>query len=114
MSDARIPVSIGGPDPGDAATALLVEGEPPASPGRMVESFVLGPPVHWRGCPCCAPRSPPARALTRLFLARARGDGPLFTRVLALPRSKAGAGAIREALAADVVAAARFRLDDCR
>jgi hypothetical protein len=48
--------------------------------------------------------------LARLFLARARGDGPLFARVLALPRSEGGAAAIRDALASDVLAAARFRL----
>ncbi len=117
MSDARIPVLIGAPDPGDAATALLVEGEPPAAPGRAVAGFVLAPSLHPTarhppGCPCCAPRTPAAQALARLFLARARGDGPPFAQVLAVPRTEAGAAAIREALAADLLAAARFRLAD--
>lgn len=110
MSDARIPVLIGVPDPGDAATALLVEGEPPAAPGRAVAEFMLASSLHPPGCTCCAPRAPAAQALARLFLARARGDGPLFARVLALPRGEAGAAAIRDALASDVLAAARFRL----
>ncbi len=110
MSDPRIPVLIGGADPGDAATALLVEGEPAAVPGRAVAGFVLVPSRHPLGCPCCAPRTPAARALARLFLARARGDGPAFARVLALPRTEAGATAIRDALATDLLAAARFRL----
>ena len=111
VSDARIPVLIGGPDPGDSATALLVEGEPPTSPGRAVAGFVLARSPHLPGCLCCAPRTPAARALARLFLARARGDAPPFARVLALPQTDAGAAAIRDALAADVLAAARFRLE---
>ena len=110
MSDPRIPVLIGAPDPGDAATALLVEAEPTASPGRAVAGFVLVPALHPPGCPCCAPRAPAAQALARLFLARARGDGPVFARVLALPRTEAGAAAIRDALATDLLATARFRL----
>jgi len=65
--------------------------------------------THPLGCTCCAPRGPVAEALGRLFLGRARGELPWFRSVVAVTHSAAGADAVRAALTADVVTAARFR-----
>jgi len=106
--DPRVPVVFGdlaaaGPDDG-----LLIEGEAPAPPGRAVARFASGPrPWHAAGCACCAPRAVAAAALGRLFLARARGEVPFFRRVVAVVRDP---DAVRAALAADALAAGRFRL----
>jgi hypothetical protein len=89
--------------------ALLIEGEAPAPPGRAVARFAAGPrPWHAPGCACCVPRAAAAAALGRLFLARARGEVAFFRRVVAVVNDPA---AVRAALAEDVLAAARFRLD---
>ncbi len=66
--------------------------------------------AHPLGCACCLPRGPVAVALGRLFLARARGEAPLFDTVIAVTRGAAGAAAVRAALTDDVVTRARFRL----
>lgn len=92
--------------------AWLVQGDAPAPGPGPVARFRL--PVagagHPAGCVCCVPRGPVAEALSRLFLARARGEVAFFHDVLALPFDAAGAAAIRDALAADSLLAARFRL----
>jgi hypothetical protein len=67
-------------------------------------------PAHAAGCACCLPRGAVAMALTRLFLARVRGEVGFFTAVAALPASEAGAAAIRDALAQDPLIGGRYRL----
>lgn len=113
--DARVPVRFAAPDqPGDQAgpeDALLIEGDAPAPPGHAMARFVLPEkPAHPIGCACCLPRGPVAEALTKLFLARVRGEVAFFRAVVALPASAAGAAAIRAALADDPLVSARFRL----
>ncbi len=94
-SDSRIPVFAG--DPARAA------------PGDAVLRGEVGvAPTHGIGCACCRPRPPLARALARLFMARARGDMAFFGRVIvACPIGEEGA--VAAAIAADPVSAARFR-----
>jgi hypothetical protein len=101
--------------PPDAATALLIEDGHPAAvpPPTAVAVARFAVPVttaHAFGCACCLPRGPVAVALGRLFLARARGEAPLFDTVVAVTSSAAGQAAVRAALEQDVVTRARFRL----
>ena len=106
--DARLPVRFGTLDQAGAETALLIEGDAPAPPGVPVARFVEAAGAHPAGCACCTPRGPAAEALGRLFLERARG-GSLFREVVAVTRGPEGAAAVRAALAADPLVAARFR-----
>jgi hypothetical protein len=114
--DSRLIVRFAGSaeSKADAATALLIEdGDPAASPppaGASVAHFVLSASWHALGCACCLPRGPVSAALGRLFLARARGEAPLFDTVVAVTRSAAGRAAVCAALETDVVTRARFRL----
>jgi hypothetical protein len=112
MGDERIGVRFGTAGGAGLDEALLIEGDAPAD-RPAVARFVLPVrlPTHPVGCACCAPRGPAARALGRLFLARARGEVPWFRSVVAVTRGAAGADAVRAALTADVVTAARFRQD---
>ena len=59
---------------------------------------------------CCAPRGPVAEVLSRLFLARVRGEAAFFRQVIAVPADAAGRDAIIAALREDSVLAARYRL----
>ncbi len=92
----------------EGGTAALIEGDGPT--GGSVAHFVLPTTAHGLGCACCLPRGPAAIALGRLFLARARGEAPLFDTVVAVTRTPAGEAAVRAALADDLVTRARFRL----
>lgn len=95
--DARIPVRFGPLDTRTPDEAVLDIGPaPPTVP-------------HAPGCPCCQPRNPAAVALGALFHARATGRHPPFRAVLA-PMPGTDEHAVRQALASDPVAAARFRL----
>jgi|HubBroStandDraft_4_1064222.scaffolds.fasta_scaffold700081_2 hypothetical protein len=120
--DARVEVRFGAAEDAGPEDALLIEGDAPAAgiaprdgdapaDRPVVARFMLPvrAPTHPLGCICCAPRGPVAEALSRLFLARARGEVPWFRSVVAVTRSVAGADAVRAALAADVVTTARFR-----
>jgi len=91
-ADPRIPVFTGDPALAGPDDAVVRE-----SGGEA--------PWHGAGCACCAPRPALARALARLFLARARGEAPLFRRVIVAGE----AAAVVAAIAADPVSAARFR-----
>jgi hypothetical protein len=93
--DMRIPVLAG-----EAALAAAGDVVQPWS-GR-------GATAHAVGCTCCQPRAPLAAALGRLFLARARGAMPFFSRVI-VPCAPDDEAALVAALAADPVTAARFR-----
>lgn len=102
----RIPVSFGGAVAPD--DAVLIEGDAPAPPAAWVERFHLpANPLHGVGCACCAPRGPAAEALSRLFLARARGASRFFPRLVVIA-SERGIEAVRVALVADPVTAAHF------
>lgn len=117
--DARIPLTLVADEAALAAAlasgppaALVVEAPPPPLPAGAVAlvSFDATTTAHAAGCACCAGRSPAAAALDRLFQARVRNACPWFDRVLALAESPEAAASIREALAQDAVASARFRL----
>ena len=87
--DARIPVVFG------------------AEPGPQDAVFTpVGGLAHPAGCACCIARSPDAAALDLLFLQRVRGEVPWFTRVVV----PGDVPALRDALTADPVLSARFRL----
>ncbi|MSP04361.1 MAG: hypothetical protein EXR05_03775 [Acetobacteraceae bacterium] len=110
--DARIAVYLVPPADARADSAWLIQGDAPAPGAGPVARFQssASSPGHPAGCVCCLPRGPVAEALSRLFLARARGEVAYFRLVLALPHNAAGATAIRDALAQDSLLAGRFRL----
>jgi hypothetical protein len=90
--DARIPVVFG-------ATA-------------GAKDATLTPNADWAeanpiACACCVSRGPTAHAMDQIFLDRVRGTIPWFDRLVVDPAAEA---AVREALAADSVVSARFRL----
>jgi len=111
-ADPRIPVIFVDPDLAAGALraddALLVEDGLIAQPGGMVGTFALGVTAHLIGCRCCAGRSPPASALSSMFLARARGDAVFFRRVIAVVRDRA---LVRRLLEDDVNVRARFKVE---
>ncbi|MEO3473279.1 hypothetical protein AAFN86_15530 [Roseomonas sp. CAU 1739] len=109
--DARIPVRLLHPDEmPPAGAALLTEGDAPAPPGTTAwAAFTATVPGHAPGCACCQPRTPVAAALDRLFTLRVRQQVPWFTEVVARIETQAGQAALDAALAADVLAVARFR-----
>ncbi|HTR17566.1 MAG TPA: hypothetical protein VMI52_11110 [Acetobacteraceae bacterium] len=110
--DARIPVLVtrapAAPGPEDA---LLVEADAagpeahPASAGR----FTVAASGHTAGCACCPPRSEVARALTRLFQARARGETPFFRQVVVVVAGEEGAASVGRALREDPLVSACYR-----
>jgi hypothetical protein len=101
VSDARIPVVFGSAQDAAPGDTLFIEGE----------VFVLSKMgSHPIGCACCLPRGPVAEAFSRLFLARARGEIPYFSRVLAVAATNKGHAAILAALSEDPVISGRFRL----
>jgi hypothetical protein len=112
----NVPVILGSVADAVAGDVLLLEGEMPLSgaalrPGvavARIEASPLG--AHFLGCPCCRPRTPLARALARLFGARARGETAFFRRVVLVLHPPADPARVAAAIAADPVAAARFRL----
>ena len=117
--DARTPVTLL-PDlatfaaalrAGPPAAALLpAPATSPPAGAVSIETFDAAEPTHVAGCACCAGRSAAASALDRLFQGRVRNACPWFDRVLALADSPAADAALRDALARDPLAAARFRL----
>jgi hypothetical protein len=102
----RIPVLFNTtPEPDDAT--LVEDGHDMPATGYAIR-FTATQPGHIIGCTCCTLRGPAADALGQMFAARARGQAPYFHRVIVLA-SPAGEAAIRQALAGDVVCAARFK-----
>lgn len=106
-SDGRIPVLLAGREAAGADDAVLLEGDGALPPGAAARFSAAG--SHAIGCACCVPRSDAARALARLFLARARGE-VAFRRVVAVTESPAGRAAVIAAVTGDVLASARFAL----
>jgi len=110
--DGRIPVRFDAEVAAGPDDALLIEGAGEVPPGgRATAVFAVPPRLHPAGCACCSPRGPAAAALVRLFLARARGEASYFSAVVAVTRTEAGAAAVRQALAEDLLTRARFRLE---
>lgn len=108
--DSRIPLRLGPLTEAPPGAALLIEGDIPVPAGHPLARFTVRPtPFHPIGCACCTQRNAAAEALARLFLARARG-GPWFAEVQAVTATRAGAAAVRAALAEDRLTAGRFRL----
>lgn len=109
--DARIPVSLL-PDADTLATALTA-GKPAAvlgaEGGVASARFAADGAPHVAACACCQGRGEAAQALDRLFQARVRGTVPWFDRVLVLDEGRVGEE-VRQALASDAMASARYRL----
>jgi hypothetical protein len=108
--DDRIPLRFGPATAAGPQDALLLEAgaAPIAAEARAVARFSAGG-AHRFGCACCGGgRAAAAVALAGLFQDRATGRVPWFTRVLAVVADPA---AVAEALRADRVAAARFRVE---
>jgi len=110
--DDRIPLRFADPAELRGDEALLWEDGPAASPvlppvGATVARFQRQA-LHRPGCRCCGGRGPAATALAELFRNRARGQVAWFTGVIAVVGDPA---AVAAELAADVLVAARFRLD---
>ena len=111
--DARVPVRFGRLEDASVEAALLVEDDAPVAPtvaaGWVVERFTVPRDApHPVGCICCVARSPAAQALSRLFLARARGEVPMFREVVVVATPD-GEVAARAALAGDPVSSSWFR-----
>ena len=87
--------------------ALLLEGRGADAPGQAW--FTVPATGHAIGCACCLPRNEAGRALGRLLLARARGEGPFFRNVVAVVRTEAGRAAVEDALRRDPIAVAWFK-----
>ena len=112
-ADPRIPVVFVGATQAAsmlrADDAVLVEDGLLIGCHRPVGHFTLGTTAHVIGCRCCAGRAAPAQALTAMFLARARGEGIFFRRVIAVVHD---VGLVRGLLEDDVVVRARFQVVD--
>ena len=106
----RIPVLFGAV-PAETDAVWLVENGAERPVSGYAEHFTLPPAKfgHIIGCNCCTPRGPAADALTRLFRARATGTAPFF-KIVIVHASPEGEAALRDAIAGDVVTAARYRL----
>ena len=106
--DARIPLVFGQAQDASATDALLREGVGEIS--LCQDWFQVGADqIHPANCACCAPRNAAGAALARLMLARGRGRGVFFTRVLVITTTTAGRDAVRRALETDPIASAYFR-----
>lgn len=115
--DARIPLAVVADHAALAAAlagggaALLAEGAAPAPPPGALAALGFDPASHQAACDCgtCGGRNAAALALDLLFQGRVRGSLPWFARVVAFAPTEAGRQALRDALAADPLTAARFR-----
>jgi len=110
--DARIPLRFADAALARPDTAWLIQGDAPAPACGPVARFALPDrfPSHPVNCACCAPRGPVAEVLSRLFLARVRGEAAFFRQVIAVPADAAGRDAIIAALRDDPLLAGRYRL----
>ena len=100
--DARIPLVFGHAAVAERADALLIEGE--GEPGKGRDWFQPDPPTaHPANCACCTPRNGAGMALARLILARGRGTGLFFSRIIADVQTPAGREAVLAALEHDPI-----------
>jgi hypothetical protein len=106
--DARIRLVFADATEAGPDDAVLREGVGDATPG--LDWFEAGEETaHPVGCMCCAPRNGAGIALARLLLARGRGHGPFFRRVIAATHTDAGRQAVVRALESDPLVSACFR-----
>lgn len=108
MPDSRIPVVFGTLAEAGAGDALLLAGDAPAPPGRVVGRVAGTGAAHAPGCNCCVSRSGAAQAMAALFVARARGDVVPFPRLF-VALDATGVAAARAALTEDRFVAGRYR-----
>jgi hypothetical protein len=100
--DARLPLIFGPAADAGPADAVLIEGEGESGRGR--DWFQPDPAsAHPADCACCTPRSGAGMALARLILARGRGTGLFFNRVIVEVRTPAGRAAVLAALEHDPI-----------
>ena len=108
-TDLRIPVMF--IDPAAIAAilraddAVLAEDGIVAPPAGLVVRFSMAAVIHVLRCNCCAGRPAAVQALATMFLARARGEGLFFRRVIAIVHDRT---LVRRLLEDDVVTRARF------
>ncbi len=105
-SDDRIPLRFAAAAEAAPGEALLLDRGGADQAGHAVARFSPGP-THALFCACCRGRDPAAAALAALFQARARGEVPWFTTVVADVRNPE---AVAQALRGDLVVSARFRV----
>lgn len=106
--DARIPLVFADPAEAGPDDALLREGKGAFSPG--LDWFeASAESAHPAGCACCMPRSSAGVALARLLLARGRGQGRFFRRVVVAAHTEAGRRTVLAALESDPIVSACFR-----
>jgi len=98
LNDIRIPVRIGPIGTACPDSHVLVASE--------MAGFGARPAGHMSGCACCMPRGALARSLSRLFLARVRGEMAFFREVLLV--TEQDRNIVEDELKADVLVAARF------
>ena len=99
-SHARIPIRIGPAGSARPDSHVLVASE--------IAGYGARPSGHVFGCACCVPRGILARSLSRLFLARIRGEVAYFREVVLV--TDQDRGALEDELKADVLVTARFYL----
>jgi hypothetical protein len=109
--DARMPLVFGQAAEAGPTDALLCEGE--GTPGKGRDWFQPDAgSSHPADCACCTPRNGAGMALARLILARGRGTGVFFNRVIVVVASPAGRAAVLAALESDPLVSCVFRLGD--
>ena len=112
--DARIPLIFGQAAEAGPTDAVLIEGEGEPAKGRdwFQPDLAMAKPAmaHPADCACCTPRSAAGMALARLILARGRGSGLFFSRVIAEVQTPAGRESVLAALDTDPIVSCFCRL----
>ncbi len=117
--DARLPLIFGHAAEAGPADAVLIEGEGEPAIGRdwfqpdpaMADPAMANPATaHPADCACCTQRNNAGMALARLILARGRGSGLFFSRVIADVQTPAGRAAVLAALDTDPIVSCFCRL----
>ena len=107
--DARIPLVFAQAAEAGPADVVLIEGQGQAAPGcDWFEPHAAT--SHPTGCACCLPRNGAGMALARLILARGRGTGVFFTRVIAVVATPEGRADVLAALDQDPIVSCFCRL----
>ena len=97
----------------DARIPVVFAPTPPLADDHVVtEGIGVSPePAHAAGCACCTARGAVGSMLGALFFARARGEVGFFRRIVVRAESTAFRAAVADAIEADPVASACYRLD---